>query len=129
MTMDNVTLREFGDIPRRFARMLTPMRKPFPSPPEDLGLVSKAASCCWGRWAETARELASRNRDVLVNLLQAKPKAWRGNRRAESRSKSDLGFPAGPVDLSLRTSLGLNPADDLPFDKSNLNFTGGAVSI
>jgi len=33
-----------------------------------------------------------------------------------------IGYPAGPVDLVLNaTSLGLNPADDLPFDKTQFS--------
>ena len=35
-----------------------------------------------------------------------------------------LGYPTGPVDLVLNaTSVGLNPADDLPFDKTQFSIS------
>ena len=49
-----------------------------------------------------AREIAVRNPGVRVTI----------------------GYPAGPVDLVLNaTSVGLNPADDLPFDKTQFSIS------
>src|SRR5436190_9116773 len=61
-------------------------------------LVNRTAS----KAEALAREIAVRNPGVRVTL----------------------GYPAGPVDLVLNaTSLGLNPADDLPFDKTQFSIS------
>jgi len=62
----------------------------------ELFLINRTAS----KTEALAREIAIRNPEVQVTI----------------------GYPAGPVDLVLNaTSLGLNPADDLPFDKTQFS--------
>jgi shikimate dehydrogenase len=64
--------------------------------------------------AQEAKEL------FLVNRTTSKAEALAGEiARRHPTVKLTVGYPEGPVDLALNaTSLGLKPADDLPFDRA-----------
>src|SRR5439155_5980181 len=126
-------LREFSDTPRqiRSQGFNTDAEAVSRALREDLGLELSKASVlllgAGGAGRTAALKLASENiaDSFLVNRTASKVETLA--REIAERNpgvRVTIGYPAGPVDLVLNaTSLGLNPADDLPFDKTQFSIS------
>ena len=98
---------------------------------EDLGLeLSKASALLLGAGGAgrtAALKLASENIAELFLVNRTASKAEALAREIPLRNpgvRVTIGYPTGPVDLVLNaTSVGLNPADDLPFDKTQFSIS------
>ena len=98
---------------------------------EELGLELAKASIlllgAGGAGRTAALKLAAENVAELFLVNRTKSKTEALAREIAVRNpgvRVTLGYPAGPVDLVLNaTSVGLNPADDLPFDKTQFSIS------
>ena len=126
-------LRDFSDTPRqiRSQGFNTDAEAISGALREDLGLeLSKARVLLLGAGGAgrtAALKLASENLAELFLVNRTASKAEGLAREiavCNPAVRVTIGYPSGPVDLVLNaTSLGLNPADDLPFDKTQFSIS------